>query len=174
MSAQFGSLIAGAVVLMVVLALILLRKRLGELNAASWLVVWGAVIMMGEHPQFAITYTVPLIEEAEAMTLLPHARIHFFMAGIYAIIGVGLLCVVARTLLLSGQPVGWYAVLFTLIVGAGFDLVMGGLWYEHGSPIYSLFRGDLRGFGWEFLYGYIVAWAAALIIAYKPIFQLSD
>jgi hypothetical protein len=90
------------------------------------------------------------------------------MAGIYAIIGLILLGVIARTLLREGRRAGWYPVLFALVIGGGLDLVMGGLWYQHGSPIY-LTPGAL-GFGWEFFYVYMVAWAAALVISYRPIF----
>ena len=104
------------------------------------------------------------------MTLLPHARVHFFMAGIYAIIGLVVLGVIARTLLREGRPVGWFAVLFALIVGGTFDLVMGALWFQHGSPLYLLVGERLLGFGWEFLYVYYVAWIAALVVSYKLIF----
>ncbi len=65
-----------------VLGLILARKRLGTLNTASWLVIWGAVIITIEHAQFAISYSLPfkVIDEGP-LTLPPHARVHFFMAG---------------------------------------------------------------------------------------------
>src|SRR3712207_765423 len=110
MSPQLGAQIGGVIAVAVVLQLIFARTRLGALNAASWLVIWSAVVLVGEHPQFAISYTVPFVAEAASMTLLPHARVHFFMAGIYAIIGLVVLGVIARTLLREGRPVGWFAV----------------------------------------------------------------
>ena len=171
MSIQEQTRIGGVLALAVILALVLARNRLGRLNAASWLVVLGAMVIAGEHAQFAISYTVPFITNEGPMRLLPHARLHFFMAGIYTIIGLVLLCVIARTILKEGRRSGWYALLFALLVGGGFDLLMGGLWFQHGSPFYQLFGEPVQGFGWEFLYAYPVAWITALVISYQPIFR---
>ena len=171
LSIQIGAVVALAIVVIVVAA----RRRLGELNAASWLVIWGALILLTEHPQFAIAYSVGFADEllTHPMPLLPHPRTHFFMAGIYTIVGLVLLCVIARTLLREGRRAGWYSLLFALILGAGSDLVIGTLgtqWSQHGSPLYRLFGIQPIGFGWEFLYVYFAAWIAALVISYKPVF----
>jgi hypothetical protein len=169
MSMQLQVQMSAIVGMLVVAALIVFRKRLGVLNAASWLVIWGSVVLCGEHPQFTLAYAAGVIyPETKQLVLIPHARIHFFMAGIYAIIGLILLGVLARTLLREGRRTGWYALLFVIVVGGGIDLVMGGLWYQHGSPLYFMERP--LGFGWEFLYVYLVAWVAALVLSYKPIF----
>ncbi len=167
MSVQDSTLITGVIAFVVILALVLVRKRLGSLNTASWLVILGAVVIVAEHGQFALSFTIA----PGPMHLLPHARLHFFMAGIYTIIGAVLLGVMVRTLLKEGRRSGWYALLFALLVGAGCDLVMQGGWYQHGSPLYQWFGGESQGFGWEFLYSYPVAWIAALVISYKPIFR---
>jgi hypothetical protein len=172
MSPQQQGQIFAIVGLLIVAALIVFRKRLGVLNAASWLVIWGSVVVFGEHPQFTLTIAAGIIwPEGKQMVLIPHARIHFFMAGIYALIGLILLGVIARTLLKEGRRAGWYALLFAVVVGGGIDLVMGGLWYQHGSPLYFMERP--LGFGWEGLYVYLVAWVAALVLSYKPIFAKS-
>ena len=171
MSLQDQARIGGVIALAMILALLVARNRLGRLNAASWMVVLGAVVVAGEHAQFAIAYSVPIITTEGPMLLLPHARLHFFMAGIYTIIGLVLLCVIARTLLKEGRRSGWYALLFALLVGAGCDLVMEGWWWQHGSPLYQVFGVPMQGFGWEFLYSYPVAWITALVISYKPIFR---
>ena len=169
MSMQQQAQIPAIVGLLVVAALIVFRKRLGVLNAAAWLVICGSVVLFGEHSQFTLTYAAGVIyPEAKQLVLIPHARIHFFMAGIYAIIGLILLGVLARTLLREGRRTGWYALLFAVVVAGGIDLIMGGLWYQHGSPLYFMERP--LGFGWEFLYVYLVAWVAALVLSYKPIF----
>jgi hypothetical protein len=167
MSIQDSTLITGVIALVVILALVLARNRLGRLNTASWLVILGALVMVSEHGQFALSFTLA----PGPMHLVPHARLHFFMAGIYTIIGAVLLGVIARTLLKEGRRSGWYALLFALLVGTGFDLVMQGWWYQHGSPLYQLFGLPGQGFGWEFLYSYPVAWITALVISYKPIFR---
>jgi hypothetical protein len=168
---QLGAQVGAVISLAIIIALIASRKRLGALNAASWLVVWGAVVIAGEHPFFAISYSLGLLSNEGQMNLLPHAQIHFFMAGIYTIVGLLLLSVIARTLLREGRRAGWYAVLLALVFGGGFDLIGGAFMYSHGLPVYEVFTGVMRqGFGWEALYTYFVAWGAALSISFKPIF----
>jgi hypothetical protein len=94
------------------------------------------------------------------------------MAGIYTLLGVVMLGVIARTLLREGRPVGWNAILLTLFIGGSFDLVVGGLWFQHGSPLYQLFGvAPIQGFGWTGLYGYMAAWSAALMLSYGPVFR---
>jgi len=149
------------------------RHRQGVLKAASWLVVYGAVVLAVEHPQFATAYPARVLyPEADGFFFNDHARIHFFMAGIYSLIGLGVLVVVARTLLREGRRAGWFTVLGALVVGGSFDLVLGGIWYEHGSPLYGPFGVEQpEGFGWPLLYVYLFAWTAALVISYRPIFH---
>src|SRR5262245_59172836 len=175
MSLQLSIQLGAAVALGVVVVLIRARRRLGALNAAAWLVILGALVLMTEHPQFALSFSAPFPGMADElrthpMPLLPHARIHFFMAGVYALVGLVSLCIIACTLLRDGRRAGWYAVLLALIVGGGADLITGAVWFGHGSPLYRLLGGQILGFGWEFLYIYFVAWSAALVIAYQPIF----
>ena len=87
----------------------------------------------------------------------PHSTVHYFMAGAYTAIAGFLLSVIALTLLRERRPSGWFAVLFALVVGGSLELVMNGptgRLYHHVG-----------------LYGYVVAWLAALVLAYKPIFR---
>ena len=169
--ARLGALVGAVISLAIIVALIASRKRLGALNAASWLLIWGAVVISGEHPFFAILYSLGLLSNEGQMNLLPHAQVHFFMAGIYTIVGLFLLSMIARTLLREGRRAGWYAVLFALVFGSGFDLIAGAFLYSHGLPVYEVFTGVMsQGFGWEYLYTYSVAWAAALALSYRPIF----
>src|SRR5262245_46237517 len=175
MSLQLSIQLGAAVALGVAVVLVRARRRLGALNAASWLVVLGALVLASEHPQFALSFSAPfpgIADELRShpMALLPHARMHFFMAGVYALIGLVALCIIAHTSLREGRPSGWYAVFFALIAGGSSDLVTGALWFGHGSPLYRLLGGQVLGFGWEFLYVYFVAWIAALVISYRPIF----
>src|SRR5258708_25474464 len=76
MSIQDSTLISGVVALAVILALLLARNRLGSLNTASWLVILGALVIVAEHGQFALSFTIA----PGPMHLVPHARLHFFMA----------------------------------------------------------------------------------------------
>jgi hypothetical protein len=168
LSIRIGALVLGGAIL----SLVLLRNRLGLLNSASWLVILGAVAIMPEHPQFALTFATQLGVEPDvaARVLTPHARVHFAPAGVYALIGLGLLCVVAHTLLRRGERAGWFAVLAALVLGTASEVLAGSVWFQHGAPWLPPTDGVVRGFGWEWLYLYPVAWLAALVIAYRPIF----
>ena len=167
------SSLVGLVSVMVVVVIVLLRRRLGELRAASWLVALGAFILFSEHPQFAILYGLQAVyPEAQDLVLLPHAKIHFIMAGIYSIIGLTLLVYIAWTHLRAGKKSAWLALLVILLIGGGFDLYLGAIEYQHGSPIYRLIGlEESAGFGWQFLYAYIVSWAGALVVSFDRIFS---
>ncbi len=171
MSVQLQTAIASGVALAVALTLVLARKRLGPLNATYWLVVLGALAVASEHAQFAISFTLPGSPSAPVLERLPHERLHFFMAGLYTLLGLVALCTLARTHLRAGRRVAWYTLLFTLVVGVGADLIVGAVWFQHGSPLYGLLGVQGHGVGWEFLDVYPVAWVAALAISYRPIFR---
>src|SRR5215831_2414209 len=128
MSIQLQAQLGAVLVLIIAVLLVLRRKRLGTLNVASWLVILGGLVIVAEHAQFALSYALAL-HPADPYQPIPiaHARLHFFMAGVYTLIAVALLVVIARTLLKAGQPVGWLTVLLALLFGGGWDLVMGGV-----------------------------------------------
>ena len=166
--------IVGGLLAVGVVWIIVIRHRIGVLNAASRLVIFGAVVLAFEHPIFAMTLSARVIyPEAQNFVFHNHARLHFFMAGVYTLIGLVVIGVVARTLLREGRRAGWLIVLGALVVGGGLELILGGIWFTHGSPLYTLF--DVQGdtgtlLGWPFLYNYLFAWIAALVISYRPIF----
>ena len=144
-----------AVALMVVLtptiAFIVFRRSIGVMNAAAGLVIWGALFACGEHGYWAMRHSID-----ERLFAEPHSTVHHFMAGVYAAIAGVFLSVIALTLLREGRRSGWFAVLFALLAGGSLELVMNGptgYLYHHVG-----------------LYGYPLAWAAALVIAYKPTF----
>ncbi len=56
---QIGTSLGGVIVRVMIIVLIAFRKKLGALNAASWLVMIDALVLVGEHAQFAISYSVP-------------------------------------------------------------------------------------------------------------------
>jgi hypothetical protein len=156
--------LAVAIVTLPTVALILSRRRLGTLEAASWLVIWGVVIVVGEHAGWAIRLSIH-----ERGWTNPHSTIHYFMSGVYAVVGGVLLGVIARSLLREGRRAGWYAVLFALVVGGTLELLMNGpagLLYHHGFAPNTTPGG-------EALYGYLVAWTAALALAHGPVFRRS-
>jgi hypothetical protein len=146
--------VALAVILAPTVALLVLRRRIGVMNTAAALVVWGAVAASGEHGMWAMRLAIH-----ERSWSHPHSTVHYFMAGAYAGIAGVLLSVVALTLLREGRRSGWFTVLFVTLFGGSLELVMNGptgrLYHHIG------------------LYGYVAAWVAALAIAYAPTFTPS-
>jgi len=163
---------SGLAALVIVLALVAFRQRIGHARAASWLVTLGAVILLSEHPQFSILYAFQVVyPEGQAMVLIPHARIHFALAGVYSILGLALLVAVTWQGLSRHNRLAWYAILAALVLGGGADLVLGALLYQHGSPLYAPFGiREVQGFGWQLLYVYPVSWIAALVVSYRSVF----
>jgi hypothetical protein len=150
--------VMAALALAPILGLLLARKRLGVANAAAWLITYGAWIIAGEHT------LVGLGELANLPRLPAHAHFHFLMGGMYTLVGAVLLGVVAWTLLRTGSRIGWYAILFALVLGGGMELFAASTIFPHGFPPKSIPLG-------LFLYAYIPAFACALAISYQPIFR---
>ncbi len=148
---QVGAL---AVILAPTVALLLSRRRLGLMNTAAALVIWGALAASGEHGMWAMRLAIHERAWSE-----PHATVHYFMAGVYAGIAGVLLSVIALTLLREHRRSGWFTVLFVLLVGGTLELTMNGptgyLYHHIGLP------------------GYVVAWLAALVLAFKPTFRVA-
>ena len=147
--------VALAVIVAPTLVLLAFRRRIGLMNTAAALVIWGALAASSEHGMWAMRLAIH-----ERSWSNPHSTVHYFMAGVYAAVAGVLLGVIALTLLRERRRSGWFAVLFALLVGGSLELVMNGptgrLYHHIG------------------LYGYVFAWLAALVIAYKPIFVDGD
>ena len=146
--------VALVVILAPTVALLAFRRRIGLMNTAAALVIWGALAACGEHAMWAMRLAIHERAWSE-----PHATVHYFMAGVYAAIASVLLTVIALTLLREGRRSGWFSVLFVTMVGGGLELAMNGptgILYHHIG-----------------LYGYPVAWLAALAIAYTRTFSPS-
>jgi hypothetical protein len=60
MSVQDQARLGGVIALAMILALLLAGHRLGVLNAVSWLVILGGVVIVGEHAQFALSLALAL------------------------------------------------------------------------------------------------------------------
>ncbi len=149
-------LITGTFTIGIPAAFILARKRIGVLNAASWLVVFGALIVVGEHTSFAI-------QGAMNLRFGSHSQYHIVMAAVYTAVAGILLSLIARMLLRNGSRVGWYSVLLALSIGGGIDLLMVVLLFPHGIEPFSEATGIA-------LYSYHFAWVSALAISYRHIF----
>ena len=137
------------------------RRSIGPSTGAAWLVGWGAFIVAFEHGYFGIEGAVESVDGS------PHARVHMLMAAVYGVLGAGALAVMGYTLLRRADPVGWFALLGFLIIGGGLELLFNGpvgIWFMHGLGDRSIPIGT-------FLYGYHVAWAAALALSYGTVFR---
>jgi hypothetical protein len=71
MSLQLAIQIGAAFSIAIIIIVLVARQRLGELNAASWLVIWGAIILATEHPLFAIAFSLPLEGIADELRTHP-------------------------------------------------------------------------------------------------------
>ncbi len=125
------------------------------MNTAAALVIWGALAACSEHGMWAMRLAIH-----ERSWSNPHSTVHYFMAGAYTAVAGVLLSVIALTLLREGRRSGWFAVLFALLVGGSLELAMNGptgFLYHHIG-----------------LYGYVFAWLAALVLAFRPTFVGGD
>jgi len=165
----FSSLIID---LAIIIALLAFQKQVGKLRTAALLVTLGTVSLL-EHPGFSIIFSLKLggvVPEAYELVLTQHSRLHFFMAGIYTLIAMALILYIVWDGLLHGRRSAWWMLLVVLLAGGGAELVAGAFIFQHGSPIYAPFGIPIRGFGWQFLYLYLIAWPCALAVSFRPIF----
>lgn len=142
-----------------ILGLVLARKALGPLNTAAWLVAWGALVPGLEHAAFATSGSRDL---AGLQGVGLHSRYHFYMAGIFSLVAAGLIIFVAFTLLREGRPEGWFAVLFALLLGGGFEVSGAAGTLYHGFPP-SWAMGLV-------IYSYPLAWGIALLMSRQYVF----
>lgn len=143
-----------------VFALILARKRLGALDAAVALVIWGAVIPIFEHASFAISGSR---EIAAVPGVGLHSRYHFFMAGVFTLVAGIMIAIIAASQLRQGRRTGWFAILIALLIGGGFELSGAAGTLFHGFPP-SWAMGLV-------IYAYPLAWGSALAISYRHVFN---
>ncbi len=154
-----------AAAMLPIVALLVWRRRLGALNTASWLVAYGALVLLGEHAGWTFWYALGT-DMPDPVFWSAHARVHAFMAAIYAVIGVALFVVMAGTMLRKGSRLAWGALLFALIVGGSVEVIVNGptgLLFQHTFPPNSTPGANM-------LFAYQFAWAAALLISWRPVF----
>jgi hypothetical protein len=159
----------------IIIALLAFQKQIGKLRTAALLVTFGTVGLW-EHPGFSIIFALKLggvVPDAYELILTRHASQHFFMAAIYTLIALALILFIAWDGLLHGRRSAWYALLGVLLVGGGAELLAGAFIFQMGAPFYALFGIPVRGFGWQSLYLYLIAWPCALVLSFRPIFEKS-
>lgn len=142
-----------------VIALILARKRLGALKTATALIIWGALTPTFEHTSFAI-YGSQIIPSVPDHGL--HLHYHFFMAGVFTVVAGIMIMIMTASQLRLGKRTGWCAILVALLIGGSFELSGAAGMRFHG------FQGPAVGL---MIYAYLLAWASALVISYRPVFE---
>ncbi len=156
-----------AVAMAPIVALVAWRRRVGALNAASWLVAYGALGPIAEHAGWTFYYTLRTdMGDPVIWTLSPHGRVHAFMAAVYLVIGMALFVVMAVAMLRRGSQLAWGALLSALAVGGSVEIIVNGptgLLYQHTFPPNGVTGANL-------LFVYLFAWAAALLISWRPVF----
>ncbi len=156
-----------AVAMAPIVALVVLRRRLGALNAASWLVAYGALGPIAEHAGWTFYYTLGTdMGDPVIWTFSQHGRVHAFMAAVYLVIGVVLFAALAIAMLRQGSRLAWGALLVALVVGGSVEIIVNGpvgLLYQHTFPPNGIPGANL-------LFVYLFAWTAALLVSRRTIF----
>ena len=145
----------------VVVSVALVRRRPDiRLEVSSVLVLWGVVIVTMEHVSFGLS-------EFGGPDVLRHEGFHFQMLAAYGLAALALAGAVVIPLIRQGHQSGWYGLLILLAIGLGAEIGTAMVTSPHGVPP--------RFWSWGlFLWGYPVAWGAALALCHRAIFGSED
>lgn len=149
--------VAIAVAPVVVSLALVYRRRVARLNAAAVLVLWGLLIVAMEHGWWGHF-------EFGGGDLLGHTGFHFQMLAAYGLAAFTLVGVVVAPLIRRGDAVGWFGLIVLVVVGVGAEVATAAVTTPHGVPPRFWIVG-------LFLWGYPVAWGAALVLSFRPIFR---
>jgi hypothetical protein len=141
-----------------VIAFVLVHRRTStELAAAAGLVYWGLLIVVMEHGTFGL-------ERFGGPALHTHAGFHFQMLATYGLVAFALIAVVIAPLIREGHRMGWRGLMAMVVIGVGGEIATAFVTTPHGVPP--------RFWSWGlFLWGYPMAWMAALVLSFRPIFR---
>jgi hypothetical protein len=133
------------------------RRRSSGLAAAAGLVYWGLLIVVMEHVSFGVNgFGGP--------ALRTHTGFHFQMLATYGLAAFALVAFVVAPSIRGGHRVGWLGLLVVVVIGVGGEIATAFVTTPHGVPP--------RFWSWGlFLWGYPVAWGAALVLSYRSIFS---
>lgn len=150
--------VAIAVAPVVVAFRLVYRRRVARLDAAAVLVLWGLLIVVIEHGWWGLF-------GFGGANLLGHTGFHFQMLAAYGLAAFALVGVVVAPLIRRGDAAGWFGLLVLVAIGVGAEVLTAAVTTPHGVPPRFWIAG-------LFLWGYPVAWGAALALSYNPIFRL--
>jgi hypothetical protein len=159
--------------LVAAVALVARAPRIGGLEAASWLIVIGAIVMASEDaslPFWLALADTGLDPEGVAAIVHPHVRGHMVTAAGWTLVAGVLATWITRSALRHGERWAWQAILAALVLGWGSDLAVAVLVFSHGVPLPTP-GGQVSGFGRQPIAVGLVAWATGLAISYRPIFR---
>lgn len=144
-----------------VFSVALVRRRPDtRLEVSSILVLWGLVIVTMEHAVFGLS-------EFGGADVLRHEGFHFQMLAAYGLAALVLAGAVVIPLIRQGHQSGWFGLLILLVIGVGAEIGTAMVTSPHGVPP--------RFWSWGlFLWGYPVAWGAALVLSRRAIFGTED
>ncbi len=149
--------VAIAVAPVVVAFALVYRRRVARLDAAAVLVLWGLLIVVIEHGwwgRFGFG----------GADLLDHTGFHFQMLAAYGLAALALVGVIVAPLIRRGDAAGWFGLLVLVAIGVGAEVATAAVTTPHGVPPRFWIAG-------LFLWGYPVAWGAALALSFRPIFR---
>lgn len=135
------------------------RRRIAKLSAATRLVYWGLLIVVMEHGTFGLG-------RFGGHALHTHSGFHFQMLATYGLAAFALVAVVVAPLIRAGHRTGWFGLLVVVVISVGGEIATAFVTTPHGVP------PDFWSWG-LFLWGYPVAWTAALVLAFRPTFHPS-
>lgn len=140
-----------------VIVFAVVNGRLGRLDGASYLVLWGLLIAVGEHVGFGQS-------EFGGFRLRTHEGFHLQMLAAYGLGAFALIGAVIAPLIRRGDKLGWYGLLTITVLGLGAESLTAAITTPHGvAP---------RWWSWGLvLWAYPIAWIAALALARRPVFE---
>jgi hypothetical protein len=159
--------------LIAVVVLLARAPRIGELEAASWLIVIGAFLVAMEDA--GLPFWLGLVDSSidpqrVAAIVHPHVRGHMLTAAGWTVVASVLAGWIARSPLRRGERWAWLSLLVAMLLGWGSDLAVAVLIFSHGLPLPGP-GGQIAGFGWQPIAVSLGARAAGLALAYRPIFR---
>jgi len=133
------------------------RRRIARLDVAAGLVLWGLLIVVIEHGSFGLA-------GFGGADLLRHTGLHFQMLAAYGLAAFALVGVVVAPLVRRGDAAGWFGLLVLFAIGVGAEVATAAVTTPHGVPPRFWIAG-------LFLWGYPLAWGAALALSFNPILR---
>ena len=121
------------------------------------MVLWGLLIVVIEHGWWGHF-------GFGGFYLLDHTGFHFQMLAAYGLAALALVGVVVAPLIRRGDAVGWFGLLVLVAIGVGAEVATAAVTTPHGVPPRFWIAG-------LFLWGYPVAWGAALALSFNRIFR---